>query len=458
MPNPTSEPSFLKSFLRLFLPTATQSLFFSLIGILDVLMVGQLGDVPVSAVGLSGQFFFLLNLTLFGTTSGAAVFAAQYWGAGDQPNLRRVLGLCLSVCIIAAGAFAVTALVFPAWVMGLYTRDPAVIALGISYLRIIGWSYLFSAITVPFAAILRSAGNTRLPMLVSVGFLCLNTVLNYSLIFGRFGLPVLGVQGSAIGTTTCRILECLTLLAILYLKGSPAAAAPRQLFQFDRDFISRHLRVIMLVFINEFLWALGVNVYNALIARLGTSAYAAYSITTTIQGLGLFFAMGCATTCGIMVGQRIGARKDEEAFQIAGRILLISICGSVVVGALLIAARMPLMDLYRVSENAREDASAMLLIAGLSLWLRSLDPMFIVGILRSGGDTRFSAVIDVGAIWLVGIPAVALAAFVIHLPVEWVYAAILLENVVKNAIGIRRFFSRNWMHNLTQAPAGSLSA
>ena len=364
-----------------------------------------------------------------------------------------MLGLCLSVCLTAAAVFAITALVFPAWVMSLYTRDPAVISLGISYLRIIGWSYLFSAITISFAVILRSTGNTRLPMLVSVSMLCLNTALNYSLIFGKFGLPALGVQGAAIGTTICRILECVILLTILYKQHSPVAAPPRQLFHFDLAFVSRHLRLIMLVFLNEFFWALGVNVYNAMIARLGTSAYAAYTITVSLQSLGLFFAMGCATTCGILVGQRIGAGKDQEAHQIASRILVISFCGSIVVGLLLAAARVPLMNLYQISEDARQDASAMLLIAGLTLWLRSLDPMFIIGILRSGGDTRYSALLDVGAIWLAGIPAVALAAFVFHLPVEWVFCAMLTENVVKNALGYRRFITMTWMRNITQPVA-----
>jgi len=439
--------------LRLFLPAATQNLFFSLIGILDVLMLGQLGDVPVSAVGLSGQFFFLLNLTLFGTTSGAAVFAAQYWGAGDRANLRRVLGLCLLACLSVAAGFAFTALAFPAWVMGLYTDDPAVIGLGIAYLRIIGWSYLFSAVTIPFAAILRSTGNTRLPMLVSVSMLCLNTALNYTLIFGRFGLPALGVQGAAIGTTTCRILECLILLTLLYALRSPAAATPRQMAPFNLGFLSRHLRLIVLVLVNEFLWALGVNVYNAVIARLGTSAYAAYNIAVTIQGLGLFFAMGCAVTCAILVGQRIGAGKEEEAYLIARTILVISVAGTFILGLGMAAARYPLLTLYRVSETAAQDASAMLLIAGLTLWLRSLDAMFILGILRSGGDTRFAALVDVGAIWLAGIPAVALAAFVLHLPVQWVFAVILVENLVKNALGLRRFLSRRWVRNLTQAPA-----
>lgn len=456
----SQSPTFTKTFLRLFVPAATQSLFFNLIGIFDVLMVGQLGDASVAAVGLSGQFFFLLSLALFGTTSGSAVFAAQYWGARDLPNLRRVLGLSLAVCMSAAAIFAFVALVFPGQVLRLYTRDAAVIELGISYLRVIGWSYLFTSITVCFSAIIRSSGNTRLPMLVSVFMLSLNTALNYCLIFGKLGLPALGVQGAAIGTCISRILECLLLLAILYKLRSELAAAPRQLFNFNLTFVSRHLRLILIVFLNEFLWALGVNVYNAMIARLGTSAYAAYSITTTVQGLGLFFSFGCAITCSILVGHRIGAGKPEEAYRIAGRILLISFLGSIVVGLVLVVTRYPLMELYRISPEARQDASAMLLIAGLSLCLRSLDPMFIIGILRSGGDTRFSAIADVGAIWFAGIPAVALAAFVFHLPVQWVFCAVLTEHLVKNVVGARRFLSKRWIRNLTAGglvndPAGS---
>jgi putative MATE family efflux protein len=451
---PTSSlPSgFSRIFLHLFLPAAIQNLFYNLIGIFDVLMIGQLGDVSVSAVGLAGQFFYLLNLTLFGTSSGAAVFAAQYWGAQDQANLRRVLGLCLGIGLSASAAFAVGALVFPRAVMLLFTHDPAVIALGAAYLRIIGWSYVFTAITVSFAAMLRSTGNTRLPMLVSVSMMCLNTALDYALIFGKAGLPSLGTQGAALGTTISRILESLILLAILYHQRSPVAARPSELFHLDLAFAARHLRLIGMVFLNEFCWALGVNVYNAILSRLGTAAYAGYSITTTYQNLGLFFASGCATTCSILVGQAIGARRNEQAFAIARRILFVSVGGSALIGLALVAARGPLMDLYRVSAEAQASAAGMLLVAGVSLGLRSLDVMFIVGILRSGGDTRFSAVIDVGAIWLAGIPVVALAAFVLRLPVAWVFAAMLTENLVKNAIGIWRFHSRRWIRDLAHDP------
>ncbi len=449
MPHSSAPPGFTRSFLRLFIPAATQSLFFNLIGIFDTLMVGQLGDASVAAVGLSNQFYFLLSLAVFGTTSGASVFAAQYFGARDLPNLRRVAGLCLAVTMSAAAAFALVALAFPAWVLGLYTHDPAVVALGITYLRIVGWSYLFNAVTTTFAAVIRSTGNTRLPMLVSVSMLCLNTAMNFCLIFGKLGLPALGVQGAAIGTTIARVLECLVLLGLLYALRSEVAASPRRLFDFNAPFVARHLRLILVVFLNEFFWALGVNVYNALVARLGTSAYAAYSITTAVQSMGMFFAFGCATTCSILVGHRIGAGKPDEAYRVAKPILLTSVLGSLVIGIGLAAARLPLMELYRISPEARQDASAMLLIAGLMLWLRGMDPMFIIGVMRAGGDTRYSAILDVGAIWLGGIPALAVTAFVLHLPVQWVFLAIFTENLIKNAFGLRRFLSRRWIRNLT---------
>jgi len=434
-------------------PLAIQYLFTSLIGMAEVVMVGQLGDASVAAVGLAGQFFYLLNITLFGVAGGTAIFAAQYWGARDLANLRRALGLCLATCLVVALAFAGAALVLPGRVIGLFTQDPAVIRLGASYLQIIGWSYVFSGITMGFAALIRSTGNTRAPMLVGVTTLCLNIVLDYVLIFGRLGLPALGVRGSAGATAICRGLECLALVLVVYWRRLPVAASPRQLFSFDWAFAARHLRLIVVVLLNEFFWALGTNVYNAMMARLGTAAYAAFNISATFQTLGLFFSMGCANTCGILAGHEIGAGKPEAAYRIAGRILIIAVVGSGLIGLTLAAARQPLLNLYQVSPLARQNASAMLLITGLALGVRALDGMLIVGILRGGGDTQYGAFLDLGGTWLAGIPAMALAGFVLHLPAPWVLAAMLAENLFKDTLAFRRFLTRRWIRNLAR-PAG----
>jgi putative MATE family efflux protein len=280
-----------------------------------------------------------------------------------------------------------------------------------------------------------------------------NILLDYCLILGKFGLPEMGIRGAAIGTALSRGLECLILLLLLYARRSPVAGTLRQLFGLDWSFISHHLRLIFLVFINEFVWALGMNVYNAIIARMGTSVYAAYNVTSTIMGLGLFYTMGCAMTSSILVGHAIGAGDTDKAYKTAGTILKISVAGAIVIGLLLVAARNPLLDLYHVSDQARANASTMILIAGLTLGLRGMDAMFIVGILRSGGDTQFSALLDVGSIWLAGIPILALVVFVLHGPVEWVYLAIMTESLVKGLIGLQRYFSRRWIRNITSSKA-----
>ncbi len=445
----TISPNFTRSFLRLFLPAATQNLFFNVIGLVDMLMIGQLGDAPVAAMGMAGQFFFLLNLTLFGTASGSAMFAAQYWGARDYTNLRRVLGLCLMIGVGAAGVFTLVALLAPDWVISLYTQDPIVTAQGVAYLRIIGWSYLFTAVTISFVTVLRATGDTRLPMLVSVVFLTLNVLLDYALIFGKFGLPEMGIRGAATGTVISRLLECLVLLLLLYARRSPIAGSVSQFFRLDLGFISHHLALVFMVFLNEFVWALGMNAYNAIVARMGTSVYAAFSVTGSIMGLGLFYTMACAVTSSILVGHAIGAGEKEQAYKIAGRILQLSAGGAVIIGALLVAARGPLLDLYQVSAQARADAAAMILVMGFTLGMRGLDAMFIVGILRAGGDTRFSTLLDVGSIWLVGVPLLALVVFVLHGPVEWVSWAIIGESLAKCLLGFQRYFSRRWIRNIT---------
>jgi Na+-driven multidrug efflux pump len=369
-------------------------------------------------------------------------------------NLRRVLGLTMALCVGTAAIFAFFALVFPIQVLALYSQDPQVIRAGASVLRIVGWSYVFSAVTTTFYAAVRSTGNTRLPMIVGVTFLCLTTAANYILIFGLFGLPALGVRGTALGRTICTVLECFTLLSILYLRRSPVAAPPAQFFRFDLVFVRRHIQQIAMVLANEFFWALGVNINNAILARLGTSAYAAYNIANTIIGIGFFMTMGCATSATIMVGHAIGAGESDEAYHIARRILLVNLAGSALIGIALVLARTWVVTLYQVEEATRQTAAAIILVGGLFFWLRSQDGIFVVGVLRGGGDIRFAALLDVGGLWLAAIPGVAIAVLIFHLQPEWVYAVMLLENLVKAVGGLIRFLSKRWIKNITvTAPA-----
>src|SRR5215211_5924787 len=180
---------------------------FALLNMLGVILVGQKGDASVAAVGLAGQIAFLLNLVHFGIISGAAMFTAQFWGRQDIPNLRRVLGLCLMLALSASLIFFALAQFLPTQILSIYSKDPEVIRLGADYIRTFSWTFLFFGITFSYALVMRSTGDVKTPTMVSVGALLISIFLSYSLIFGKFGLPELGIQGAALAAVIARALE-----------------------------------------------------------------------------------------------------------------------------------------------------------------------------------------------------------------------------------------------------------
>lgn len=445
------DKAFLNPFIKIVLPIALQYLFISALGIVDTMMVGQLGATAIASVSLATQVFFLLNFTLFGVQTGAAIFTAQYWGNHDIPGIRRVLGVCLTIGFAACGIFSVMALGFPTQALGFYTQDPEVVALGSQYLRIVGLSYVATTITACYTSVLRSVGRIRMPVLIGILTLCLNTALNYLLIFGHFGFPQLGVVGAATATSIARVLECLGLLAYTYLSRSPAAASIKELTRIDRRFWGIYLGVAAPVVVNEVLWSVGTSLYNAVYAHIGTEQLAAVSVATTLLNLASVIFNGISTACGIMVGNAIGAGQPEKAFLVAKRSLILGFSLALVVGGGLFLARFSAIDLYQLNPATRQYAYDVLGVLSFAVIFRALNPTIIVGTLRSGGDVRYSALLDVGAVWLVGVPLAFLGGFVFHLPIQWVVACALGEGLSKSIIGLRRVASKKWMHDLTRA-------
>ncbi len=215
------DPDYFSNIQKIALPIIVQQLMFSGLNMLGVILIGQKGDASVAAVGLAGQIAFLLNLVHFGIISGAAMFTAQFWGKHDIRNLRRVLGLCLMLAISASLIFFTLAQLLPSQILSIYSKDPIVIELGTSYIRTFSWTFLFFAITFSYALVMRSTGDVKIPTTVSVGALLISTFLSYSLIFGKFGLPELGIQGAAVAAVIARLLECVTLLIVTYARNYP---------------------------------------------------------------------------------------------------------------------------------------------------------------------------------------------------------------------------------------------
>jgi MATE family, multidrug efflux pump len=443
------DPEYFRNVRRIALPIIAQQAMFSLLNMLGVVFVGQKGDASVAAVGLAGQIAFLLNLVHFGIISGAAMFTAQFWGKQDIPNLRRVLGLSLMLAISASLIFFTLAQLFPSQILRIYSKDAEVIALGANYIRTFSWTFLFFAITFSYALVMRSTGNVILPTMVGVGALAISTILSYSLIFGRFGLPEVGIQGAAVAAVIARFLECATLLTVIYATKSPVAASLRELFGFDRVFFGRVIKPMLPVILNELFWSLGITTYNIIYGRMGTQSYAAMNIVATIEQVAFVVFIGVSNATSVLVGNRIGAGKEDEAYVYAGRSLGIGIVGGLFLGAVLQWVKAPVLSLYKVSPEVIENAGHIINVVAFFLWVRVNNMTTVVGILRAGGDTRFSLFLDGIIIWIVGVPMAYLGAFVWHLPVYLVYLCAMSEEATKWILGVHRYLSRKWINNLT---------
>lgn len=440
---------------KIALPIIIQQLAFAGLNMLGVIFVGQKGETSVAAVGLAGQLAFLLNLVHFGIISGAAMFTAQFWGKQDIPNLRRVLGLCLFIAVSTSLIFFTLAQFLPESILRIYSEDEAVIAIGTNYIRTFSWTFLFMAVSASYILVLRSTGNVKTATYVSVGALLISTFLSYSLIFGKYGLPELGVQGAALAAVIARALECVVLLVVIYLGKSPVAASLRELFDFDLAFVRRVIRPMLPVIINELFWALGITTYNIIYGRMGTEALATMNIVGSIEQVAFVIFIGIANATSVLVGNRIGAGKEDEAFIYAGRSLGLGIGGGLMMGVLLQILKVPILSWFKVSPDVIQNAGFVINVVCIFIWIRVNNMTIVVGILRAGGDTKFSMFLDGFIIWIVGVPLAALGAFVFHLPVYFVYLCAMSEELTKWSLGLYRYRSRKWINNLAHHVDGT---
>jgi Na+-driven multidrug efflux pump len=297
-----------------------------------------------------------------------------------------------------------------------------------------------------------------MPLVASVVSLALNTFLNYALIFGHFGLPALGVEGSAIATVIARVLEMTIIVGSVYLRrqgdGSPhhLAASLRELFGFTKEYAKKFWKVALPVIGNEMGWALGFTVPAIVFARMGTDSIAAYNIADTAIKLVLVVFFGSTNACSILVGKRIGEGNDAEARSTAQFFGVIAPFMGLAMGLVLAGCSLFVPLFFNVDETVRGWARIGMIIFACDMPMRMFNWHVIVGILRAGGDTTYSMILDVGGTWLVSVPLCALAGLVLGLPFWMVYAATLIEDIPKVFMGIARLRSGKWLNNLTHSP------
>ena len=440
---------FYRNMISLTVPLAAQNLINVAVQSADVLMLSSVGEIALSAASLAGQIQFVLTLFFFGLTSGACVLTAQYWGKGDTRTIEKILAMTLRFSMVSAFAFALAAVCVPATLMSVFSSDPDIITEGVRYLRIVAPSYVFTGFSTVYLYLLRSVEKVMVSTVVYSISLVANVGFNSVFIFGLLGFPAMGIGGAALGTTLARGIEIIIV--------GVYAAKSKVLRLHWKDFITRYkllsadfVHYSLPATINELMWGLGISVTAMIVGHIGASAVAAMSVGTVMRQLATVVCFGIANATAIILGKTLGAGETEKALVYSRRLIKLAL-GFGVMGASLIFVLKPVVFLItNLTPLADSYLGFLMNILCLQTIAMSFNGVMIVGAFRSGGDTRFALFADIGTLWGVSIVVGVVAAFVLKLPVEWVYVIVLSDEILKLPLCVWRYRSKIWLNNVTR--------
>ena len=450
---------FLGKAFKIACPVAMQGMLNTVVNLADTMMIGTLGATAIAAVGLANKFFFVFTLLVFGVVSGSGVLAAQYWGNGDVKNIRKVLGLSLSIALGGAALFVLAGLLSPSGVMRIFTESEASIRLGAAYLAVVVLSYPFTAVTNVFVAMLRAVGKVTAPVATSCMAICTNIFFNFLFIFPERAVLIggrsitipglgLGVVGAAHATLIARILEMAVLLTVTYWKRWPVAARLREMIGYEKAFVAQFVRTASPVILNEFMWGLGTTMYSLAYGRMGDDAVAAITIATTIQDIVVVLFQGLSAATAVILGNEMGAGKLKRAEKYATYFFILQFLVTVTGGLLIAAGRWQVIGFYKITPQVAADVSALILIFVAYMPAKMFNYVNVVGVLRSGGDTKMCLFLDTSGVWAIGVPLAFLGGLVWKLTICQVYALVMLEEVYKMVLGYWRYRQKKWLKNL----------
>jgi putative MATE family efflux protein len=389
-------------------------------------------------------------MVLFGFTGGAMTFMSQFFGKSDLGSIRRVTGITITVAFVIGLVFWAFCIFAPGSVMGIFTNIPVVIEMGIPFVRLCAFIFPTWAIIVPLTAALKATQQTSLPLKISIAVFSTNTVLCVLLINGYLGLPKMGIMGAATATVASRCLELVLYLIVIFVRKNVLAGPLREFFSWTKILFGRVLANSMPTMLNEALWAVGISLYNAAYGRIGVTEFAAVQAGNTIFNIFSLACFAIGDAMLILCGEKLGRGETEEAFAMAKRILRVALLFGAVLGAILIGTAQFIVKLFSFTDQGAHYATLILIVYGVTLFIKVHNSTILTGALRSGGDTRAGLVIDLGTVWCIGVPLAFLGALVFHIPVYWVVALVQLDEIVKFFIMRWRFRSKKWVRDLVR--------
>ena len=436
--------TFEKQVINIAIPVALQSMLQSSFSMIDQIMVGQLGEKSIAAVEIAGKPGFIYSVVFGAVCTKAGIMISQYIGKKDRESEEKSICVNFLVMMLTGIAFFFISRMFPLQFIRLFTNDARVISEGSVYLGIIGWTFIPLGITNIFGAAIRCRGKSSWPLYVGFVSATLNTGLNYCLIFGNYGMPMLGVKGAAYASVISQVAGAVLIIVMFFrLYGRI-----RYSVSLGKEKYWQYLSMLIPIVINEFLWSVGQSINTFVYGHMSTDELAGMSLTGSLQGLTIGALSGIAQAAGILVGKRLGEGQYDQAYQESKKLCVYGFIGSILFSVTIMALKTPYVHLFNVSDDVRAIGLALLTAFAVLMPIKVLNMILGGGIIRSGGRTKYIMMIDMLGTWLIGVPIALVTGLVFKLPIVWVYFMLSQEEVVRFIISIIMFRSRKWMNTI----------
>ncbi len=453
-----NEPKFYKSVFALALPIALQSLITIGVNMLDTIMVGSLGENALSATSLANSFISIYQIFCMGLGMGASVLVSRYWGmkkAADGHEeeashaLKQTVCLMLRITVSLAALFALATLFFPSLLMKMYTTDEEIIRLGDIYFRWSVVTYFFLGTSLVSTIVLRSVGQVKLPLYVSIGAFFVNLGANYVFIFGKLGAPRMEVAGAALGTLIARLFEAIMIVGYLLFVDKRIMFRLRDIFMKTSSLLGEYIRISIPVLVSDAILAIGNNSVAMVIGHLGAAFVAANAITSVTQQLSTVVIQGVSQAGAIVTGQTLGLGDKKKTMQQGWMFLGLGFALGTISAIFIMAISHPIISAYNVSEETVKIAGQLMAAISVIIIFRATNSIMTKGVLRGGGDTKMLMLADNIFLWVLSIPLGILAGFVVHWPAFWIYIALKADDIVKTVWCVGRLRSEKWIKKIS---------
>ena len=414
------EKSFYKLILSIAVPVVLQNMITIGVNIMDTLMLGNYGEVQLSASSLANEFINIYHIMCMGMSMGAAVLTAQYYGAGNNPSLKKIVTIVLRMGLVIAAAFTVVTLLFPEELMRLYTPDEAVIEKGVLYFRISAVTYVLLGVSLILTNILRTVHQVRFPLVLSIVTFFVNVFFNWVFIYGRLGAPEMQIEGAALGTVIARLVECGSLVTYFFVFDKRIGYRTKDLFMKCGDHVRVYITYAIPVMVSDTLLALGNSAVSIIMGHIGASFVAANSIISQTVRLSTVFNQGLSSASSVITGNTLGKGERAKAYHQGVTFLCLSILIGLAAAVIILLISPLLVESFNITQETKDIAYQLMASVSVMMVFQTVQSVLTKGVLRGGGDTRFLMLADILFLWLASIPLGYLCGLVWHLSPFWI--------------------------------------